>query len=218
MIGKLLLLLPALLCARSEYDGPHDFQLWLHDSVVAPFTDRWNARAEVEFRFGDDASKLYYQHNQISLLYVPTPHFALEPTYRQTFERSSRAPTIWIAEYIPQLDMTFKGEVSGWKLSDRSRVQYVMLSDHSPTFWIYRNRIDIVSPYSWYYGHIVPAAFEEVFWIESRGIAQNRLGAGVQIHLLGKAVGHLYYILRNRKDATGWIEQNIAFLALKFHF
>ena len=213
-----LLLFPIALSAMS-FNGKNDFQFWLQDSVQAQLIGRFYMRGEQEFRFTEHSSKLYYTHNQISIKYIASKHFELEPIYRQTFVRKKNAPNSWQPHYDPMLDVTLKTVTkSKWAVSDRNRVEYVMKSGPDKSLWTYRNMIKIVAPFSVYVPGLNPVIFDEVFWKEQNGIAQNRLAGGAQIKLIGTAMGSCVYMFRSLKKSTGWVNQNVVFCQLKINF
>lgn len=215
----LFFLLPLPLLAIKVFNGDDDFQLWIQDSVQANIVGRVYARAEQEFRFTEDSSKLYYQHNQISLKFLASPHFELEPIYRQTFVRKKNFPNSWQPRYVPILDLTLKTSTkAGWMIRDRNRVMYVMRSGSEKSLWVYRNLFFVQTPFYYYSKAIVPIAFDEVFLTEQHGINQNRIAGGLQINLLGKAEGNCVYMYRSLKKATGWVHQNVLFCSLRINF
>ncbi|MCH9613747.1 MAG: hypothetical protein SP1CHLAM54_07560 [Chlamydiia bacterium] len=217
-IKNLVFFMPLTLFAVNIFNGNKDFQFWLQDQVEGVILGRLHARAEQEFRFTEHSSKLYYFHNQISFKYLASPHFELEPTYRQVYFRKKNSPNSWQPVYEPILDVTLKGVSSGWKFADRNRVEYVMKSGPAKTLWVYRNRLLVVSPFYYFAKAAVPMAFGEFFWREQHGIDQTRLAGGLQINLIGKARGNVLYMWRSLKRQSGWIHQNVIFTQIQLSF
>lgn len=217
-IKHLVFFFPLSLFAINIFNGNKDFQFWLQDQVEGVIVGRLHARAEQEFRFTEHSSKLYYFHNQISLKYLASPQFEIEPTYRQVYSREKNAPNSWQPIYDPMLDVTLKTVSSGWKIADRNRVEYVMRSGHGKTLWVYRNRLFVISPFYYFLKAAVPIAFDEIFIREQHGLDQNRLAAGLQINLLGKSRGNFLYMWRSLKRPSGWIHQNVLFAQIQLSF
>lgn len=213
------LLLPLPLLAVKAFNGNKDFQVWVQDSVRTNICGRLYARGEQEFRFTEDSSKLYYQHNQISFPFLASKHFELEPIYRQTFVRRKNQPDNWQPHYVPMLDLTLKVvSKGGWKIRDRNRVMYVIQSGPAKSHWVYRNMFFVMTPFYYYFKAIVPIAFDEVFFREYEGLSQNRIAGGVQIAMIGSLKGNFVYMYRSLKKDTGWVHQNVLFGAIRFNF
>ena len=209
----LLLLFPLSLFA--SLDGPGDLQLWNTDSINIHLTRRTLLQGQTEFRYGKDSSKLYYKHYQGLVTFIRSTHVLIAPGYRQVYWRTSKK---WEKEYNPMLDITLQTKTrSRWFIADRSRIVYRILDGHD--HWLYRNRLEILTPWRFTRRGIGPYFSEEFFWEESRGINQNRLIFGLRIPYHERTQLDLYYLYRAFKNAhKDWINQNIIGVHFSLHF
>lgn len=215
----LLLLLSAPLAADiKKVNKNADFQIWSYGLVKFQLIDPLIFQLSTEFRWGDDASTLYYKYVQGQFLYHPDHWVSIGPGYRQEWNRKVKPDGRWSDVYNPLLDVTFHIPAGSWKLSDRNRVQYLIRQD-SKNLWQYRNRILAQSPWSADFLKLTPFISNEIFVRQGKGFSQDRLSIGLYSTLASCAKLKTYYTWRYLKPSKGnWSYQNVLALQLFLNF
>jgi hypothetical protein len=187
------------------------FQVWNTDNLSIRFARKFYLTGETEFRYGERKTKLYYKHYQGGILYTYSPYTLFHIGYRQIYQRINQK---WQKEYEPLFDLTFQiASRHGLHISDRSRLEY-QISNQSPNRWLYRNRFEIVFPFR-LFRNFTPFLADEFFWLETRGINENRLEGGFKIPYHQKTQLNLSYICRLLKNPQkDWTHQNV----FRIHF
>jgi len=205
----LLVLSSSTLAAQLNSDG--DFQLWSRFELDSKIRSSLSSRLVSEGRWGDHASLLYFAYIQAQLVYA-TKWLEIAPGYRGSF--FLRRPR-WIPIHNPMLDITlfFPGH---WRIEDRSRIFYA-ISEEEPPFWIYRNRVRLISPKVSCFYKVSFFIDEEVFFVERRGFMENRIGIGILKEISSTLHIQANYLYRNLK-IDDWTFQNILFLGLFFKY
>lgn len=129
----------------------------------------WSLLSYLEFRWGDNASKLYRTSLLLEAIYQPCPWLGLAPGYRQVWLRVPLNSDHWRPEYTPLADIYFFLTPSDWEITNRNRIEYRIL-ENDPIRWVYRNRIRIVPPWNFTSLEITPFIENEIFIRESRGL------------------------------------------------
>ena len=214
----LLLLFPCLLFGDLNDNG--DFQVWNTDSIRLQLSRKAYMTGQTEFRYGRDGTKIYYKHYQGGLLYVYSPQAVFEVAYRHIFLRNNNH---WRKIYSPLADMTLQVQSRrGFYLGDRSRIQYLIFDKHlgGKHRWLYRNRLEIIPALRISKRKIAPYFAEEFFWMESRGISENRLEFGLKIPYHQRTQLSLSYMYRNFKlfITNKWVQHNVTWVHFSLHF
>lgn len=213
----LFLLFPTLLLAGLNDD--HDFQVWNTDSINMRTSKKTTFHGQTEFRYGRDGSKLYYKHYQGGLIYIYSQHTVMEFAYRHVFLRREGK---WGKIYNPLYDLTFQTQSRrGFYLGMRNRFQYLIFNSHlgGKHKWLYRNRVEIIPALRFSRRGIAPFIADEFFWLESRGISENRLEGGFKIPYHQRTQLNLSYVYRTLKDhQKKWLQQNVLWLHFSLHF
>lgn len=211
------LLFPFFLWSQIDRDG--DFQIWNWDFVSKQITPEWSLLSYLEFRWGDNASKLYRTSLLLEAIYQPCPWLGLAPGYRQVWLRVPLNSDHWRPEYTPLADIYFFLTPSDWEITNRNRIEYRIL-ENDPIRWVYRNRIRIVPPWNFTSLEITPFIENEIFIRESRGLNEDRLSGGFLMNLYENLSGSLFYMARFQKqrDPSQWIHQNVLNISLFLAF
>lgn len=216
MLKKLLIFLPLVLFGGLNDDG--DFQVWNTDTLNIRLSKKAAFVGQTEFRYGNDGHKLYYKHYQGGLRFIHSPFLHFMVAYRQIYLRTDDK---WGKISSPFADMTLQGRSRiGWMFSDRNRIQYLIPSGRAgkKNRWLYRNRLEVTLPVRTRSG-ITPFVADEFFWLEARGINENRLEGGLRIPYRQKTQLDLLYVSRNLKNASKkWIHHNVFWLHFSLHF
>ncbi|MCX5701201.1 MAG: DUF2490 domain-containing protein [Candidatus Omnitrophica bacterium] len=206
----------ALAAKTYAYDD-HDFQIWNTDSEEYKINKESKIVLEQEFRWGDNASEFFYQHYDIGYFHDLKKWFNVGGGYRQIFElyRSK-----WQQVNEPYVTMTFSGDVKGFKLSNRSRMEFNDY-EHKRDFWRYRNKTDLKLPWKFTKIEIQPYVSDEVF-LTFGGLptqfSQNRFCAGFTMNLTKNLKADIYYMLQSVKGTDVWLDANVLGTKIKLSF
>lgn len=211
----LLLFLSSALFAR-EISQNDDFQFWFYDSIQTPLCEKTSLIVESEVRYGNEATELYYSYVQGRLLYALNSHIEVAPGYRQIYTRLIPSD-VWRLSYSPLFDYTLRGQWHGLKISDRNRFQYVMFT-HEPNYALYRNRLLLEAPKELSIGCMRPVAFDEVFFREWQGFAENRLGIGAVLDFSEYGNTYLYYMVRHQIVDNEWRRHHVLWIWVNAKF
>jgi hypothetical protein len=211
-----LLLLPFSAFARIDQNG--DFQVWARSFTETELSDHWAVQVWGEMRWGDNASKLFYNYLQGQIVYRPAWWMFIAPGYRQGLRRFPLSSNHWEFEYAPIVDVAFiLLQKAGWEVRDRNRVEYILF-DSDPNHWLYRNRLRVITPWTFTGWNLNPYIENEVFWRQARGVNQDRVSTGFMMQFSEHVGGETSYILRLQKQETGWVHQNVLNLMLVMFF
>ncbi|GAB4185832.1 MAG: hypothetical protein Tsb0015_03120 [Simkaniaceae bacterium] len=191
----------------AQTNSNNDFQFWTGENKIKKISDAFSLGLDSEWRFLNDAKKLSYIHEQLSLIYSPFPWIKIIPSYRQVWEKNIHSK--WHPSYNPLIDITFLGHRKNLEISDRNRIQY-SISSNNPNIIIYRNLIKISYIMKKRNFTFIPYISDEFFFPENRGYNQNRLSTGLIIKFLDLLSCDLLYRRRFFKLSNeNWIQQNI---------
>ena len=206
---------PSGLCFAFD-DG--DFQYWNAAGVSFDINKDWGCSFEEEFRFGDDAGELYYQHSDLGFVYKGFAEWIdLGFNYRQVFERTDSEGE-WKQENRPHLNVTLKGQLFGFNVSDRSRFEYRDREDKND-LWRYRNKVTAKFPLELTELKLKPYLADEVFVpLNDDNITKNRVYAGVSFRVLENMTGEVFYLWQSSRSSGDWNDINVLGTRLKFRF
>jgi hypothetical protein len=207
-----LLLIFSPLNAYVNQNG--DFQIWIHDSITARFNPHTGVYASQEFRFGNDASEFYHQFSQIMFAYYASPSFHIAPGYKQIYHRIEDSSK-WIAVSIPEVEVKFTLRNQYWQFENRNRIEYAISLENR---WVLRCLFNLDTPFYYKTKSLKFFVSDEFFWVESRGIDQNRLKLGFKFQVGRQIMISTSYMLRNLKRHHDWTYQNVLHLSADFYF
>ncbi len=209
-----------------------DTQLWLTFGAGGKFTNRITGSITEQFRYGDDCGELYYTETAFLLAWDANDRLALGAGFNESQDRKTKTlydadgsevlNTYWQYEHQPAAEITFKGKTAGWKLEDRTRVEYRMKED-TQDYFRYRNRVRLIAPWKWTAMNINPRAYYEVNlsdlpdgadWVFDR----QRLYAGVTLSLIDHVTGELYFLKQYDWTSGDWREYNVLGISLNASF
>ncbi len=213
MMAGVVAMLASVLPAHA-FDN-QDWQHWTTEALEYKVTDRWNAKVETEFYWGDDMSDLFYRHTDIGFSRKTAPWFGVGVNYRFVEQEKNGE---WKQEHRPHINGTFYMTAGGLRLSDRNRVEYREREDASD-FWRYRNRLRIGLPLEWAQWNIEPYVSDEVFMdSEQEQVNENRISAGLASGFLKHFKLELYYMIQSCKKNAAWVDTNVLGTSLSFSF
>ncbi|HED10957.1 MAG TPA: DUF2490 domain-containing protein [Caldithrix abyssi] len=192
-----------------------DQQLWNTESIEGGLSSLWKVKLEEEFRFGNNASDLYYTHTDMGVTYKLTTHLSLGVNFREIFEKKNG---VLIEENRPHVNAIVKWKWLDFKLSDRSRLEYRILKNKANS-WRYRNKLGLVYPAKWSAMEIQPYLADEIFIdFAAAEYNRNRLYAGFKARLSDKLGTDIFYLWQSSKKNDSWVNFNIVGLKLKVVF
>lgn len=208
-------LILALAAQAHAYDD-HDFQIWNTDTEELKINDHWKVSTEQEFRWGDNASELFYQHYDVGAFYSFTKWFSAGGGYRHVLTKSKGKYGI---EQEPYIHITVAGEAAGFKLESRNRFEYDHF-DHQTDFGRYRNKFTLKFPWKVTALEVQPFVADELFlrFMKSDAFTQNRFFAGFALSVTKNFKGELYYMLQSAKSGEVWKDANVFGVKMKIGF
>jgi len=198
------------------YDN-HDFQIWNTDTEEIKINKKLKAVFEQEFRWGDNASELFYQHYDAGLAYAVNDYLDIGGGYRHVFEKKGEN---FKTENEPNVFVTFKTDAKGFSLSDRNRLEYRHF-DYQTDTWRYRNLFTVRLPWKFTRLKIRPYFADEIHINLNKGdLNANRLYFGLGLDIIGDLKGDIYYMLHSTKTSNTnlWIDTNVLGIKLKYSF
>lgn len=195
-----------------------DFQIWTYAFMGVDMHPEWQFQLSAEFRWGDDASTLYYKYLQGQILYKAASWIEIAPGYRQEYIRNREKKDKWANLFDPLMDVILYIPGSSWKLADRNRLEYLIDRDRK-NLWLYRNRFLAISPWKADFLQLNPFFSNEIFFLQDKGFSQDRVTIGFYSTWASYAKLKTYYTWRYlKKKKTNWSYQNILALQLFLRF
>jgi len=197
--------------------GDGDFQYWSTAGASFDINKDWKFAFDEEFKLGDDVGKLFYHHTDMGFIYRGLGEWIdLGFNYRQVFEKDSEGE--WRQENRPHLNVTFKGELFGLDVSDRSRMEF-RDRENKEDVWRYRNKLTVKLPFELTNFKLQPYLADEVFiTLNDDNIDKNRLYAGFSVKLSKDINGEVYYMLQHSRSNEQWDHANVLGTAIKLRF
>ena len=207
----------SLLAANTAlaYDNG-DFQIWNTDVEEVKVHKNVNFVMEQEYRFGENATELYYQHYDFGGVFSFDKMLDLGFFYRQVFERYRKK---WRAEDMPNVNATIKLDLWLFKFEDRNRIEYRHFR-YRDDMIRYRNKFALKLPLDFAKIKVAPYVSDEIF-ISSNGTGfnENRFCAGAEFGLTKYAKADFYYMLKeNRITGSKWSWANTLGTKVKIAF
>jgi hypothetical protein len=193
-----------------------DFQYWNTESLSWKVNKDWKISLDEEFRFGDDAEDLYYQHSDLGLTYSGIAEWLeLGLNYRHIFEEKSSK---WKVENRPHLNAAFKWNFFDFDLSNRARFEYRNRQD-TQDYWRYRNKFTIKFPLKLTKFKIQPYIADEIFFdFDAEDLNRNRLYSGLIFKILKDLNAEIYYFWERTEKSNQWVDVNVLGTKLKLFF
>jgi uncharacterized protein DUF2490 len=191
----------------------NDFQIWNYDSIFDSLSKRVDLYAEIAFRFKNNATTFFYNHEHIEFPISVTSYMTIGPSYRQVWVLDSG--DFWTTRYEPNLNIAFFKWYRNFLFRDRSRVTYRIYGTDTPNVWQYRNKFSIYRPWK-----KIQAFIDDEIFIEERqrGIYQNRATIGIDFKLIEKVIGEIGYRLQTIRQNNVWHNNSILLLDLRVTF
>lgn len=197
-------------------NGNGDFQMWFSSSVNTQLNKKLRGFLDGEVRFGNNGSELYLWYIQTRFHYTVRDWLELSPGYRQQFNFIV-ADRIWRPVFVPLFDILFYFKIKKWSFINRNRFQY-NFNVVQNSFWVYRNRLRVDSPYTLGKMRFRPIFADEIFISEIDGFFENRLAIAGRFNIGRRNITKPAYVFRLRKFAGEWRIAHIASVRADFNF
>ena len=128
-----------LISKNSRADG--DFQLWNTATASLDLNKDWTVGVEEQLKFGNDAGYFYYHHTDLGFVYGGLADWIdLGFNFKEVFLEEDDGH--WSRENRPHVNITVKGPVGAFDVSDKSRFEYRDMEDLED-LWRYVNRLKV---------------------------------------------------------------------------
>jgi len=193
------------------------FQYWSSAGVSFDINKDWRCTFEEEFRLGDDGGHLYYQHSDLGFVYKSfTDWIELGVNYRQVFEKDNEGK--WRQENRPHLNVTLKGQLFDFGLSNRSRFEY-RDRENKEDLWRYRNKVTVKLPFELTELKLQPYMADEVFiTLNDDNVDRNRFYSGVSFNLSKDITASVFYLWQSTRSGREWKDVHVLGTGLKLYF
>ena len=207
-----------LLTASSAYAAYEsgDFQIWNTNDEDVKIHKDVKFSMEQEFRYGANASELFYQHYDFGFVYGFDKMLDIGLFYRLTQEWIRKK---WMEADEPNANATVKLDLWKFKFEDRNRIEYRHFRFASDQVR-YRNRFMLKYPVDFKTIVIAPYTADEIF-ISSNGTGfnQNRFESGLELGLtkyVKCSIAYMQQQIRGKGDKfykanVLWIKGRIMF-------
>jgi hypothetical protein len=217
-VATILIFLLALpVVGASAYDNG-DFQIWNTDVEEVKVYKDVKFGMEQEYRYGEDATELYYQHYDWMAVFGFDKMLDMALGYRQVFERYKKK---WRAEDMPNANATIKFDIWKFKFDDRNRLEYRHFRYKEDSIR-YRNKFGLKLPIDIprLKVKIAPYVSDEIFIVSSgAGFNENRLSAGAEVELTKYVKADIYYMRKENKVTDDkWLCSNVLGTKVKIVF
>ena len=193
-----------------------DFQIWNSNGEEVKIYKGVKFAMEQEFRYGNNATELFYQHYDFGFVYGFDKSLDIGLFYRQVFEWNTEK---WLESDEPNANATVKLDMWKFKFEDRNRIEYRHFR-FAPDQVRYRNRFMLKYPVDFKTMAIAPYTSDEIFVVSNgRGFNQNRFQSGLEIGLTKYVKADISYMLQSlRGKDNKWYVANVLWLKGKIAF
>ncbi len=163
----------------------------------------WDFEFQEELRFNDNGGTLYYDFSDFGLTYKGLVDWLeLGFNFRKIYERESHND--WVEENRPHLNLTFKGKLAGFDISDNSRIEYRDREEKKDE-WRYRNKLTAKFPIELTSLKLRPYVADEIFVnLYGEGITRNRLFSGFSFKVAENTKLDIFYLWQASKSGEQW--------------
>ena len=180
-----------------------DFEIRSSLNIIHSINKHWDFELQEEFRLNDDGGTFYYQFSDFGLTYMGIGEWVeLGFNFRKIYERASRDD--WSSENRPHLNLTFKGKLANFDISDNSRIEYRDREEKKDE-WRYRNKLTVKFPFELTALKMRPYAADEIFVnLYGEGITRNRLFSGFSFKVAENTKLDIFYLWQTSKADEEW--------------
>ncbi len=204
-----------LISKSSAADG--DFQLWNTATASLDLNKDWTATVEEQVKFGNGAGHFYYHHTDLGFVYGGLADWIdLGFNFKEVFLEEDDGH--WSRENRPHVNITVKGPVGAFDVSDKSRFEY-RDRENEEDLWRYVNRLKVKLPFELTKFKIRPYVADQIFLnMEGRAFEKNRVYAGASFKLSKELESEIYYFWQLGRFDGRWEDTNVLGLQLNIAF
>ena len=193
-----------------------DFQMWQTYGEDIKIGKDTKLAMEQEFRFGGNASELFYQHYDWGFAWAFDKILEIALGYRLVYEKYQRK---WMEEDDPYTNITAKFDIWKFKFDDRNRIEYRHFRFKEDSMR-YRNKFTLKYPFDFHTIKIAPYTSDEIFVSsDGMGFSQNRFQSGLEFELTKYVKADIAYMLQSiRGKGDKWYEANVLWTKIKIMF
>lgn len=174
----------------------NDIHFWETQRVTVDYSRDLAFYLEAELRWAGRVSELYEWYLQSGVLINLKNWIVIGPAYRHVIKNKDDFTSEKITIYTPILDLFLLRDYGGWKFENRSRIQY-LIPEKVGSVMLYRNRLQVITPWKWGKMEFNPYFSEEAFFYEYRGFSENRVLFGGLFSPFCHLESCFYYMLRH---------------------
>jgi hypothetical protein len=188
-----------------------DFELWTAAGIRWDPNDNWRFTFQEAFRFDEEGKDLYYKHTDIGATYKGLADWLdVSMRYRGVFGVAS--DNDGHIENRPYLQMGIKGELLGFHVSNRNRLEY-RERKRGDDVWRYRAMLTINEPFERIRPNrrrllkdtIRPYVSDELYFdLNDGGYDRNRLYGGISCKVHEHVAWNIYYLWQSSKSSGRW--------------
>lgn len=209
-------LLAVLLISKSSW-ASGDFQLWNTTTASLKLNKDWKATVEEQLKLGEGAGHFYYHHSDLGFVYGGLAEWIdLGFNFKEVFVEKDGGH--WSRENRPHVNVTVKGPVGPFDVSDRSRFEYRDLENEND-LWRYVNRFKVKLPFELTKLKLQPYVADLIFLnMEGRAFDKNRIYAGATFKLSKGLESEMYYCWQSARSDGLWKDTNALGFQLNISF
>ena len=193
------------------------FQWWPAVDISYKINKNWQFNFEQEERLGDDGGNMYYEHSDFGFVYSGMADWIdLGFNYRLIYQKDKKDDFGY--ENRPHLNVTLKGKMFGWDVSDRSRIEYRDMETTKDT-WRYRNKIAVKFPIELTEYKLQPYIANDAFIdLDREDFTMNWFYTGFTFKLTKNMKADIYHMWQATKTPTEWKDVYVLGTKLIFCF
>jgi len=194
-----------------------DFQLWNTATASLDLNKDWTATVEEQVKLGNGASHFYYHHTDLGFVYGGLADWIdLGLNFKEVFLEEDDGH--WSRENRPHVNITVKGPVGPFDVSDKSRFEY-RDRENQEDLWRYVNRLKVKLPFELTEFKIRPYVADMIFLnMEGRSFEKNRIYAGASFKLSKALESEIYYFWQLGRFDGQWEDINVLGFQLNISF
>lgn len=171
------------------------------------------ALTRAEFRYREDASRLFFWYYEFTLKWKPEKSWIIAPTYRQV-RKVVGVEEKWRNEASPYLDVIKKWKPCDFHFSVRNRLIWLDVNRE----WFWRIRGKVLTPWELSKLKLKPYFSNEFFFESGKRYCENRLEGGLELPIKSWLKGSFAYILLYREVAGNWKRIDVLVTHLNWKF
>jgi hypothetical protein len=209
-------LLAVLLISKSSRAGG-DFQLWNTATASLKLNKDWKATVEEQLKFGEGAGHFYYHHSDLGFVYGGLADWIdLGFNFKEVFVEEDDGH--WSRENRPHVNITVKGPVGPFDVSDRSRFEYRDLENEND-LWRYVNRLKVKLAFELTKFKLRPYVADQIYLnMEGRAFEKNKIYTGATFRISKALESEIYYFWQLGRFDGQWEDLNVLGLQLNISF